>query len=198
MTARLNLNPDPDNLIRVEGPVVVESDADNEVALSVANDPGGLKLNYVGRSELIALSNGQDSIKVSDDQTTMTIESPNQTFTIRRIADTDGTWLSDLQTAVPADALERQVSDPMAGEPETESLFATFDDAEEFQGLIYSCLGGVYTRNAGSWFRYPDDDQSLDGLETIDVDPGFIEAYDKNPAPSRDEVLQYELADTEE
>lgn len=150
----------------------------------------------------ITLADGEESITVAPDATTMTIRgAEGRDYTVRRLVDEDGLWASGLQMNVPADALE----DLYGGDVEnpSESFWAALDpDTEQFRELIYTSPRGVYARSNGNWHRYPDEDESLDGLESITVTPRFLDVFDKSETRGtqldRDTVVKYQADDDTE
>lgn len=69
-----------------------------------------------------------------------------------------------------------------------ENLYAAVDDdTNEVKHLVYSNSSGLYIRSNGGWFRLPKDDESLDDLEVMELDPKAIKIYDM--AEGNDETL---------
>lgn len=191
--------------IAIRGPLVLETNRDVRVVITelqrpprddqdgfrddaFAYDPGDLALRTIV---------GQ--LKLSSDRTTGTITGAEGTlYALRRMVDDDGIWASDTGAPAPADSLERLYEggfDVTAGP--LESLWAALDpDTRELRELIYSSPSGVYARSSGAWHKFPDDDASLDGLESVDVGPEAVRAFDESEGQmTGDDVMAYAVPD---
>lgn len=75
---------------------------------------------------------------------------------------------------------------------------AAFDaDSEEFIDLIKSDTTGISVYENESWHLLPEDDESMDGVEWITLDPKGVEAAEKaiqaGEVPSREEMLKFSV-----
>lgn len=184
--------------VAIVGPVVVEtSGLEPVITDQILRALGGGFEFDPGDQALHPISS--PSFTLSEDGSTATF-SGRTTYVVRRIVDQDGTWASSLGTVVPADSLEFlyqggiDVTDPV------ESLWVAIDpDTDEVEELVYSSRAGVYARSSGAWQRYPDDDVSLDGMESVDVTGDAIQMFDSaeetRTSLSRDDVERYAVPD---
>jgi hypothetical protein len=186
----------------VYGPVVIENDQAAAVTNGITYpEDGGVGLTTPAFGGYITLADPEGSVDVAPDATTVTLKGADGDYTVRRIQDDDGVWASSKRAVVPSESLDDLYGGTMSdGTPE--ALWAALDpDTEEFKELIYSSPTGVYARSNGNWYRYPEDDTSLDGLESIDVEPAFVQAFDKSETrggtPARADVLKYAVEEPE-
>jgi len=144
-----------------------------------------------------------DDIEVDETKGEITFSSYGKIYTVRAFQDTDGLWASRLRTMVPGEALEEMYMEEvkMAFSPDApaqdESLYAAVDEESgEVKYLVYTSLVGMYTRSNRGWFKVPDGDESLDGLDVYEVDPKFIKVFDKAEAEEQiltsDDANEYE------
>lgn len=136
----------------------------------------------------------RESVKIDKDAGQITFSSYGRIYTIRGFQDSDGAWASTLATDLPAQALEEQfMSDVVnAFSPDApandENLYAAVDDeTNEVKYLVYSTESGLFIRDNGAWFKLPKDDETLDDLTVLEVDPKFIKVFDM--AQANDEVM---------
>lgn len=198
------------------GPCVLEStDDDGDLVFQAAysprveTEPDGQVYVCVGRDDGVERQypvESRDAVEVDPETGTITFSSFGRMYTIRATRDEDGLWASSLAASVPAEAIEKMIDMEvrMAFSPNApavdESLFVTVDsDTQEVRDLVYSGIDGTFLRETGGWFKLPADDESLDGLEVIDVDPKLIAAWDKLQAGSDAitvaDVKKYEIID---
>ena len=138
-----------------------------------------------------------EDVSVSESRGDITFSSYGTIYTVRAFQDTDGRWASSLGVAVPVEALEEMyMADvklaftPNAPAPE-DNLYAAVDsESGEVKYLVYASEAGMYTRSNRAWFKFPADDDALDGLEVHEVTPKFIKIYDM--AEANDETLTSE------
>jgi nuclear transport factor 2 (NTF2) superfamily protein len=86
-----------------------------------------------------------------------------------------------------------------------EDLYVFVDpDKDAVYVLMYESDDGLFYRDKGQWKEITEEDNwefDLDGLIDINVDPAFIELYDKADAEdwalSTEEVLKYESTEPE-
>lgn len=135
-----------------------------------------------------------EDVKISDSGEDITFSSYGKIYRVRPFQDSDGTWASRLGIDVPADSLEERYMAEVdnAFSPnapaDDENLYAAIDeDTNEVKYLVYSTDSGMYIRNKNAWFRLPKDDESLDDLMVMEVNPKFIKIYDM--AEGNDEQL---------
>jgi hypothetical protein len=133
-------------------------------------------------------------LKIDEAKGQITFSSYGKIYTIRGFQDSDGTWASALATDVPAQALEERFMTEVenAFSPEApaddENLYAAVDDeTNEVKYLVYSTEPGLFIRDNGAWFKLPKDDETLDDLTVLEVDPKFIKVFDM--AQANDEAL---------
>lgn len=60
-----------------------------------------------------------------------------------------------------------------------EMLMAAFDEDESFMGLLLSAQDMLFTRDSGGWHVMPPSSRFYDGAEVIEVEPEFMDLYDK-------------------
>jgi hypothetical protein len=143
--------------------------------------------------------------KINANKGNITFKSYGRIYTVRAYQDSDGIWASTLGTAVPAKALEDMYikEEDMAFSPnaptQEENLYAAIDTQNgEVKELVYSYTGGMYTRSSEGWFKVPNGDESLDGLEILEVDPSFIKVFDRAQAAEKmlksEDITKYEVA----
>jgi hypothetical protein len=177
------------------GPAVLDSEDEGQVVHRVAYSPrlvveqDGVTYVYVGGYDGVERQypvDSRDSVDIDPKTGAITFSSFGKIYTIRAVEDSDGLWASSLAAEVPAEATERSIDleVAMAFSPDApaadESLFVTVDpDTQEVKDLIYSGSDGIYLREGKGWFKMPADDESLDGLQVIDVKPEIIEAWAK-------------------
>jgi len=139
------------------------------------------------------VENGAD-VKVDQAKGEITFSSYGKIYTIRGFQDSDGTWASAFAADLPAQALEERYMTEVenAFSPEApaddENLYAAVDDeTNAVKFLVYSSEPGLFIRDNGAWFKLPKDDESLDDLEVLEVDPKFIKIFDM--AQASDEMM---------
>lgn len=195
------------------GPAVMESDDNGETVYRVAYsprvevEPDGSTYLWIGGYDAVERRypvESRDAVEIDPENGTITFSSFGRMYTIRAVRDEDGLWASSLAASVPAEAIENLIDMEvrMAFSPNApaadESLFVTVDpDTEEVQDLIYSGEDGIYLREGKGWFKLPADDESLDGMQVIDVKPEIIDVWDKLQADDEltvVEVKKYEDA----
>lgn len=143
-----------------------------------------------------------DDVKVDTDKSTLTFSSQGNIYTVRPFQDSDGTWASSLNVAVPTQALEERYMTELeyAFSPnaptDDENLYAAVDtDTNDIKYLVYSSNAGLFIRNDGDWEKLSDDDESLDSLEVNEVVPGFIKIFDmaqaNNEPMTSDDIGKY-------
>lgn len=80
----------------------------------------------------------------------------------------------------------------MQGTPE---FLAAFDAEGAFADLVRSDGSGLSFRDRNGWLPYQPGDDSLDGMEIIEVDEEFTEVVDRamaaKTAPGRDDALKF-------
>jgi hypothetical protein len=137
---------------------------------------------------------GEDELVVDETEGKITFSSYGRIYTIRAFNDSDGVWASQLASNVPAEALEElymtEVQNAFSPDAPAadENLYAAVDeDTNEVKNLVYSTASGLYIRDNGAWFKLPKDDESLDDLVVLEVDPKFIKIYDM--AQGNDDML---------
>jgi hypothetical protein len=146
-----------------------------------------------------------DEVNVSASKGDITFSSYSRIYTVRAFQDSDGLWASRLRMPVPAEALEELYMAEVAagfspGAPgDTENLYAAVEEkTDEVKYLVYSAESGIYTRSSRAWFRLPaDDDETLDDLQVLEVDPKFVKYFDKSEKENKkltaDDVARYEI-----
>lgn len=150
-------------------------------------DKPALYLQYVDQFHVFPLES-KDDVTVDEKSGKITFNSSGEKYVIRAMQDSDGVQLSTLGIPVPAQALEtlfmREVA--MVFNPESidtsagESLIALADEAAgEVQELVYTSDAGMFVRNNGGWFRVPPEHDEFDGLVILEVNPSFVETFDK-------------------
>ena len=135
-----------------------------------------------------------EDVKVDEAKGEITFSSYGRIYNIRGFQDSDGVWASSLATDLPAQALEERFMTEVenAFSPEApaddENLYAAVDDeTNAVKFLVYSSEPGLFIRDNGAWFKLPKDDESLDDLEVLEVDPKFIKIFDM--AQASDEMM---------
>jgi len=167
----------------------------NEIIVVVGSIDGGKTFPILEESDF----------KINPTKGNITFKSYGRIYTVRAYQDSDGIWASKLGTAVPAKALEDMYikEEDMAFSPnapkQEENLYAAVDSQTgEIKELVYSYTGGMYTRSSEGWFKVPNGDESLDGLEILEVDPSFIKVFDRAQAADKKlesgDVKKYEVA----
>lgn len=136
----------------------------------------------------------EEDLKIDEAKGQITFSSYGKIYTIRGFQDSDGVWASALAVDVPAQALEERYMSEVenAFSPnapaDDENLYAAVDDeTNEVKYLVYSTEPGLFIRDNGAWFKLPKDDETLDDLTVIEVDPKFIKVFDM--AQGNDDVL---------
>jgi hypothetical protein len=137
---------------------------------------------------------GAEELKIDEAKGEITFSSYGRIYTIRGFKDSDGVWASALATELPAQALEeRYMSEvenafsPNAPANEDNLYAAVSDETNEVKYLVYSTTSGLFIRDNGSWFKLPQDDETLDDLTVMEVDPKFIKIFDM--AQANDEAM---------
>jgi hypothetical protein len=135
-----------------------------------------------------------EDVKIDEAKGEITFSSYGRIYNIRGFQDSDGVWASSLATDLPAQALEERFMTEVenAFSPEApaddENLYAAVDDeTNAVKFLVYSSEPGLFIRDNGAWFKLPKDDESLDDLEVLEVDPKFIKIFDM--AQASDEMM---------
>lgn len=130
-----------------------------------------------------------DSYKIDRKNEIITFEAYGRIYTIRGLKEEDGKWVSPLRASLPVEALEEILMNNMesaftpTAPKDEDMLYAAVDEtSQEVRALIYSGDTGMYTRLDGAWFKVPLTDTQLDGLEVVDIEPSFIDVYDKMSA----------------
>lgn len=136
----------------------------------------------------------EEDLKIDEAKGQITFSSYGKIYTIRGFQDSDGVWASALATDVPAQALEERYMSEVenafspTAPADDENLYAAVDDeTNEVKYLVYSTEPGLFIRDNAAWFKLPKDDETLDDLEVIEVDPKFIKIFDM--AQGNDDVL---------
>lgn len=136
----------------------------------------------------------EEDLKIDKDKGQITFSSYGKIYTIRGFQDSDGTWASSLAADLPAQALEERFMTEVenAFSPEApaddENLYAAVnDETNEVDFLVYSTEPGLFVRDNGAWFKLPKDDETLDDLTVLEVDPKFIKVFDM--AQANDEAM---------
>lgn len=193
----------PDDRVAIYGPVVVEvSGLEPVVTVQVLHSSDGSMFEYdPGDSALHPIETG--TVNYASDMSTAMFTARSTTYVVRRIVDEDGLWASTLGAVVPADSLEFLYQGGIDMADPVESLWVAIDpDTDEVQELIYSSRAGVYARSSGAWQKYSDDDVSLDGVESIDVNGDAIQAFDdaedSRSILTRPDVERFAIPDEEE
>jgi hypothetical protein len=189
-------------------PFVVEGPDPNDHTLGDRlrfsdDDTSGSTLLYNDHAKTVILK--VNSLTVTPDASKITLDTDDGELTVRRVMDDDGVWASAVGGLAPADSLEQvylggRFMAQVAYSDPTESLWAALDpDSGVLRELVYSSPSGIYVRSSGGWFKQPDDDISLDGLEAVDVSGDFVPVFDEadNKAEelTRDSVMSYALPD---
>jgi hypothetical protein len=167
----------------------------NEIVVKVLLASGGRTFPILDEADF----------KINAAKGNITFKSYGRIYTVRAYQDSDGLWASALGTAVPAKALEDMYikEEDMAFSPnapkQEENLYAAVDSQTgEVKELVYSYTGGMYTRSSEGWFKVPNGDESLDGLEILEVDPSFIKVFDRAQAAEKmlksKDITKYEVA----
>jgi hypothetical protein len=154
-------------------------------------------------TRLYPLEDASD-LKIDESKGEITFSSYGRIYTIRGFKDSDGTWASALATDLPAQALEERYMTEVenAFSPEApddeENLYAAIDDeTNEVKFLVYSSAAGLYIRDNKAWFKLPSEDETLDDLTVMEVDPKFINIFDMANANGEqllsDDVSKYEV-----
>lgn len=180
--------------------VLIDKKSDQKVrgirwALSTA-DGDSLKIKYSdGEVENFSIT----VLTRSPRTDTIIFVSDGNSYTIRRLRETDGLWLSPLGIDLPTDVLESIITkgdDQVADAALT--AYAT-EDSPYIVGVVYSSDEGSFAREGGDWAHLAADDDTFtaDGLLTINIDPDkagdFLKLYDKNYV-SVDDAEKYESA----
>jgi hypothetical protein len=207
--AQLNIDRTNDGL-SIPGPVVVESNGVLQLSTDVELTGTTLTYNTNGTQRGGYLAQGQDPYMVDDNGDALAVRmNDGQVYTVRRVAEADGVWASKNRAPAPVDSLEKLALGgpymaPGVYDNTDEEMYAALGDEDEVvHELVYASPSGTYVRSSAAWFRLdPDDDDTLDGLEAIDVTPEFLPIFDAAEVAqkplARDEVLQYEATSTAE
>ncbi len=185
----------------ISGPAVLVTDDEGEpvyypiYSLAIENIDEALHVaaGMLSGTRFYPIENEAD-LKIDDAKGEITFSSYGKIYTIRGFQDSDGAWASTLATDLPAQALEERFMTEVenAFSPEApaddENLYAAVDDnTNEVKYLVYSTEPGLFIRDNGAWFKLPKDDETLDDLEVMEVDPKFIKVFDM--AQANDEVM---------
>lgn len=201
--AQLNIDATA-NGIRIADPaVVIESNNTLQLSTDVVLTDTTLTYMTNGIKRGGYLARDQVPYVIGPDSNALAVRLNNdEVYTIRRVTEADGVWASKTAAPAPVDSLEQLAIGGTYMAPGTfdttdEALFAALgSDDELVHELVYSSPSGIYVRSSNGWFRMPDDDDSLDGLEAIDVTAEFLPVFDQaeaweQPVP-RATVLEYE------
>lgn len=160
----------------------------------------GTEVSFRANVQVGAVIPPDQSVRVASNERTATItDSHGARYLMRPVQPRDGVWISSLGIPLPVDTIE-YLYGVMDMDAAVEDLWVALDaETEEFYGLIYSSQAGVYLRSSGGWHVYPQDDESLDGYESIDVNGDFLAFYDElesaGEQPTREQVLDYAQED---
>lgn len=160
-------------------------------------------VGMVSGSRMYPLEN-ESSMEIDQAKGQITFSSYGRIYTIRGFKDSDGVWASALAADLPAQALEERFMTEVenAFSPnapaDDENLYAAVDDdTNEVKYLVYSTEPGLFIRDNGAWFKLPKDDETLDDLTVMEVDPKFIKVFDMAQASDEallsDDVKKYEV-----
>jgi hypothetical protein len=189
------------NGLRVANPIVVlEANGVQQLASNVVLANDALTYNMKGIQRGGYLSSDPEPYNIAPDGNSMTIRmNDGLVYTVRRVTEDDGRWASKIVAPAPIDSIEKLALGgtymaPGVFNSNDEDIFAALGaDDELVHELVYSSPAGTYIRS--SWFKVPDDDDHLDGLESIDVNGRFVDAFDAaeqaGQAIPRTDVLQY-------
>lgn len=185
----------------ISGPAVLVTDDEGEpvyypiysLATETVDEVLHVAAGMLSGTRFYPIENEAD-LKIDDAKGEITFSSYGKIYTIRGFQDSDGAWASTLATDLPAQALEERFMTEVenAFSPEApaddENLYAAVDDdTNEVKYLVYSTEPGLFIRDNGAWFKLPADDETLDDLTVLEVDPKFIKVFDM--AQANDEVM---------
>lgn len=195
----------------IDGVAVLESEDEGEilymptysVKLDIIDDEQYVSVASINGNKYYPISSPED-VKVDAAGEDITFSSYGKIYTIRAFQDSDGLWASKLEMQVPAESLEErymtEVSNAFSpnAPADDENLYAAVDEnTNEVIDLVYSTSSGLYIRSSNGWHALPENDDSLDDLEVLEVSPGFIKIYDMAEANSEkllsDDVEKYQV-----
>lgn len=170
----------------LDGPVVLVSPVQGEPQIIVdAEEEGGtLSLFLPDGSET---EYADADITRNPDTGRLEITTPDGTYLLRELRETDGLWVSKYKTVLPIEALEN-LAKRMRERAEMnadETLYAyAIDDSPYVVGLGYSDGDDRYSRVDGDWVELEDDTFSNEGIIAIPIDPSradeYIKLFDEN------------------
>jgi hypothetical protein len=200
-----------ENLGYIEGVAVLESEDAGEivysptysVSLATLDEEQYVAVASINGTKYYPISSPED-VKVDAAGEDITFSSYGKIYTIRAFQDFDGIWASTLKMKVPAESLEERYMTEVTNAfspnapADDENLYAAVDEnTNEVIHLVYSTNSGMYVRADNGWHALPENDESLDDLEVLEVIPGFIKIYDMAQANEEpllsDDVTKYQV-----
>lgn len=158
-------------------------DKDENVVLALSASAGVIEYPYT-------------KLNFSDAKLGASFEDANTIYAIRPIRESDGVWISHLETTLPgpvvAAAAEELPDAPEEGEAAVEVSSAetlravALDDSPYIVGLVLSTDSGEWFRTGATWLSLATEDTlySAEGTSSFEIDPArgneFIDLYDKN------------------